>query len=60
MDGESENHRLNSLGELALVAQALSLVTFFVPAKKVTRRKAEAFDVVEDEGLSTWIPASRG
>src|SRR6476659_1096200 len=28
----------------SLVAEALSLVTFFVPAKKVTRRKAAAFD----------------
>jgi len=35
----------NRTGELALIGgKALSLVTFFVPAKKVTRRKAEAFD----------------
>jgi hypothetical protein len=35
----------NQAGELALIGErALSLVTFFVPAKKVTRRKAEAFD----------------
>ena len=33
----------NQAGELALGGEkALSLVTFFVPAKKVTRRKAEA------------------
>jgi hypothetical protein len=35
----------NQAGELALIGErALSLVTFFVPAKKVTRRKTEACD----------------
>lgn len=43
----------NRSGELALIGEkALSLVTFFVPAKEVTRRKAEALPYFNWSGES--------
>jgi hypothetical protein len=45
MDGASKNPRANEAVSGGLDLHALSWVTFFVRAKKVTRRKAEALDL---------------
>jgi hypothetical protein len=55
-DGESENTDATRTLVQALCGLVLSLVTFFAPAKKVTRLQAKAFDFSLGIGRSRSTP----
>src|SRR5688500_7235004 len=58
-DGESENARVIEFFRLCFqLRKGISLVTFFVPAKKVTRRRRKLCTCLNKNRL--WIPAFAG